>query len=124
MTDLGAIARAQLGELLRPVGEVTRPTDRWRVRDLHRELAETVTAGDFNDEGLYDDEAEVYRRGRLTLTCPYCGRPHRPLLSPTTATIEYGWRWVGLDHREPYSEKIARCPRTRRWYRYTLYTPQ
>lgn len=115
--DLGAIARAALAE-------AEGIYDHWRVPGLLRELAALPDAGSWNDEDLYDDEHDIYRRGRLALDCPHCGRRHRPLLSPTRATVEFGMRWVGLDHREPYVEHIARCPRSRRWYLFTTYTPQ
>lgn len=115
--DLGAIARAQREGIEQPV-------EHWRVSGLWRELQDLPDAGEWDDEDLYDFDADVYRRGRLVLDCPHCTRRHRPLLSPTRATIEFGWRWVGLDHREPYVEQIARCANTRRWYRFTTYTPQ
>lgn len=118
--DLGAIARAALEEL----DASGRMVDHWRAPGLLNELRAIPDAGSWNDEDLYDFDTGEYVRGRLSVDCPHCGKRHRPLLSKSRATVEFGWRWVGLDHREPYSEQIARCAATGRWYRFTTYTPQ
>lgn len=117
--DLGALVREQYEAIPSDFGR-----DHWRASGLLREISALPDAGSFSDEDLYDYDTDRYMRGRLSLACPHCGHNHRPLLSPSVATVEFGWRWVGLDHREPYSAKIARCARTRRWYSFTTYTPQ
>lgn len=81
-------------------------------------------AWDFNDEDLYDCDTDKYVRSRLVLECPCCGAEHRPLISRYTEPLRGGMRWVGCDHREPYVDYVARCPKTKGLYLFTTYTPQ
>lgn len=85
------------------------------------------TAGDWSDEDFYNGERDTYDPRKLRLDCPHCGRPISPLLSPSLLLHDSGWRWVGVDHKEPYGSYRARCPRSKgcgREFRFTLHTPQ
>lgn len=82
-------------------------------------------AGDLSDEDAYNDETDRYVRHRIKVNCPQCGRLNSPLCSPSTIRQAGGWRWVGLDHREPYVEYRTRCGSgCGAEYRFTTYTPQ
>lgn len=90
-------------------------------------VREMPDAGGWSDEELLNFDTEKYDRRKLRLECPSCGRPIAPLCSPSLEHVDAGWRWVGLDHQEPWSQYIARCPRSKgcgAWFRFLLYTPQ
>ena len=81
-------------------------------------------AGSCDDEDLYDADTDEYKPGRLTIPCPTCSRKIKPLLSKTHIVLDGGWRWVGLDHQEPYVDRMSVCPGCRNPVLFTTYTPQ
>jgi hypothetical protein len=90
----------------------------------HRyEINKLPSAGSYDDEEIYDMDADEYRRGRLVVICPNCGENAKPLLSKKTFSYDGGWGWVGLDHKEPYSWYWTQhtCGHD---YRFKLVTPQ
>lgn len=82
-----------------------------------------LDAGDFDDEDLHTDH-DRYDRRKLRVDCPNCGRSASPLCSPHTRPVDGGWRWVGVDHQEPFCTYLTRCRGCRREYRFTTHTPQ
>lgn len=54
----------------------------------------------------------------------HCQRVNAPLMSTKTAHVHSEWRWVGLDHKEPFSEYLCSCPGCRLDYALIIYTPQ
>jgi hypothetical protein len=81
-------------------------------------------AGSYDTEDLYDFDVDRYKPSRLVVRCPCCDGEHRPLLSPHTERVQDGWRWVGLDYKQPEADFRARCPKTKTHYRFTTYVPQ
>lgn len=80
--------------------------------------------GDFSDEEFYDYDADCYRPGWPTAKCPRCGANVKPLLARESRVVHAGWRWVGLDYQEPYTEVAVRHARCGGVYRYTTHSPQ
>lgn len=80
-------------------------------------------AGEFSDEDLYT-ELENFDKRKLKIDCPTCGRRTAALCSPKTSIVQSGWRWVGLDHREPYATFKSTCIQCLNEYKFTTYTPQ
>lgn len=84
-------------------------------------------AGDYNDEDWYDDHRGEVNYKQVLIDCPICNKRHYPLRGKyknITEVIDSGWRWVGLDFREPYMIFKTVCPRTKKEYKFTMYTPQ
>lgn len=81
-------------------------------------------AGDFSDELIYNPDTDKYSSWKLRIECPYCGHTASPLCSYNTQQIESGWRWVGIDHREPYGKYKTICYKCREEYTFTVYTSQ
>ena len=97
------------------------PDGRSRVPRYTDELP---SAGSFDDEYAYNIDTDKYNPNWLKLNCPHCGRRCSPFMTPFHVLLEYGWRWVGLEYKEPFAEYQARCPGCHEWYRFTTYTPQ
>lgn len=91
--------------------------------DRRRRWADAANLGGWSDDELYDYDTDTYRPGRLWIECPHCKRGMQPLRQAATEVYDAGWRWVGLDHREPYTERLGRH-RCGLDYRFILYTPQ
>lgn len=81
-------------------------------------------AGEIDWEDVYNGEFETECLRFAKVDCPYCGRTCSPLLSPSQIFQCSGWRWVGLEYQEPYTEHAARCPRCHVYYRFLIYVPQ
>jgi hypothetical protein len=82
-----------------------------------------LDAGDFNSEGMYVDKIDDFSRHLCVIACPVCGREGKPLVRAETYYVGGDWRWVGLDHKEPFSDYRTRC-RCGAEFRFTIYTPQ
>lgn len=78
---------------------------------------------DFDDEGAYNDETDTYDLRRVRVECPACGREQSPLCSPYSRLLVNEWRWVGLDHKEPFATYVTRC-RCKSAFKFTTFTPQ
>lgn len=63
---------------------------------------------------------------RLLLHCDWCDNDFMPFFSRLTYVTDNGWRWVGLDYREPYTTyKTKHAPqKCGAELVFTLYTPQ
>jgi hypothetical protein len=90
-----------------------------------RQARGAVGVGEFDVEMFLDEDGEAVFE-QLVIDCPHCGRRHRPYASPLMRRLELdgGWRWVGLDHREPYWRVLVLCPHARRALLFTMYVPQ
>lgn len=62
-------------------------------------------------------------RSKVKVKCPGCHREGAPLCSPKTREVGGGWRWVGVDHRQPETDYETTC-RCGCAYRFTTYIPQ
>ncbi len=82
------------------------------------------SAGDYDDEDAVNFDTDRYDKRKIRVTCPCCHNVASPLCSKNTTTTSSGWRWVGCDHREPYSNHRTKCRKCRKEYRFTIYTPQ
>lgn len=82
------------------------------------------TALSCDTEAAYDEDSDRFVRARIKTNCPHCKRRVAPLLSKRTRCLQAGWRWVGLDHKEPYEDWLCFCPGCRKPYLFTTYTPQ
>lgn len=81
---------------------------------------------DINIEEMISSETDLLDPRKVKVTCPGCGRTFSPLCSDQTVVREEGWRWVGIDHREPYCTFLTthhptKCGQT---MRFTTYIPQ
>lgn len=79
---------------------------------------------EFNNEDAYHPSSDEFDCRLVVVECPVCGRRCSPFLSRAIRHIRSGWRWVGLDHREPYAEWYCRCPGCRENFILTTVTPQ
>ena len=96
----------------------------WRHKDA---LKSFPSAGEYDDEDWYDDEDGETNYNKCLTYCPICKQRHYPFRGKSNTATEYmsgGWRWVGIDHQEPYAIFKAVCPKTKREYKFTIYTPQ
>lgn len=66
-------------------------------------------ACDFDIEECWSANADEPDFGRLRLSCPGCRRRIAPFRSRSLTYIDGGWRWVGLDYQEPYSDYFVAC---------------
>lgn len=80
--------------------------------------------GSWSSDELYDEDSDQWRPGRAHATCPRCGRGFRPMLARDRRVVEAGWRWVGLEYQEPFTEWMVRHGRCGALARYTIYSPQ
>src|ERR1700690_2307532 len=78
---------------------------------------------EFNTEEAYG-RYEEWHASLTKVRCPSCGRTCAPLLSSRTRYLGSGWRWVGLEYREPYQEWLCVCPGCRIDYVLTIFSPQ
>lgn len=79
--------------------------------------------GDFNVEDYWPEDADEPQLGELRIDCQ-CGRPFYPFHSRTLVAVDGGWRWVGLDHQEPYTDYFAVCGWCATPVLFTIHTPQ
>lgn len=82
------------------------------------------SGGQIDTEEMYDERTDEFIRRRGKAKCPHCGVQTAPLLSPYTRVLHAGWRWVGLDYQELYTQYGARCRRCKTQYKFTTYSPQ
>lgn len=87
-------------------------------------MSQVPHAGDFSDEDAYNFDTDGFDRRVIRVSCPHCQREFAPLCSRLTVEIDGGWRWVGCDHREPYTTWRTRCGACRCEFTFTTYTPQ
>jgi hypothetical protein len=78
---------------------------------------------EFDSEEAFREDDE-FHDAVVKVNCPHCLRVNAPLMSKKTAHVHSDWRWVGLDHKEPFSEYLCVCPACRLDYILTIYTPQ
>jgi hypothetical protein len=45
----------------------------------------------------------------MRMRCSGCRRQIAPMLLRSRITVGGGWRWVGLDYQEPYTEYFGAC---------------
>ena len=111
-----------------------KPPPRWKHADGEdRRRAAAIPYGhselrssrrvEFCTEEAYGADEE-FHDALVKMRCPSCRRMCAPLLSTRTRLLENGWRWVGLEYREPYSQWLCVCPGCRTDYILTTHTPQ
>lgn len=81
-------------------------------------------AGSYNDEDAWNCETDKFNPRTIKVRCPHCQHEFAALCSPLTTSTEGGWRWVGCDHREPYTTYRTRHGRCGGHLTFTTYTPQ
>lgn len=70
---------------------------------------DVLWAGSHDDEDAFNCDTDRYDRRKIRVSCPHCKRVGSPLCSPKTIQYKSGWRWVGCDHKEPYSSHVTQC---------------
>ena len=83
----------------------------------------TPHAGDYSTEDATNYDTEKFDRRKIRVVCPTCKRKSALLCSPLTTEIHSDWRWVGCDHKEPYTIFRSKC-RCGQNLEFTIYTPQ
>lgn len=91
---------------------------------LNMKCSDTLLhAGDYSDEDAWNCNTDKYDRRKIKIVCPHCKRTSAPLCSSFTKVVDGGWRWVGCDHKEPFSHHKTKCKCGEK-YSFTVYTPQ
>lgn len=83
-----------------------------------------VYVGGFNIEDYYSERTDEWKLGGLSVPCRGCRRRFFPFCSRTLVNVDGGWRWVGLDHQEPYTDYFAACGWCGTPMLLTIYVPQ
>lgn len=84
---------------------------------------DVLYAGTHDVEDAYNGDTDRFDARKVKVTCPGCGRTFAALCSPRTAKIGGGWRWVGVDHRQPETDWLTTC-RCGQRFEFTTYVPQ
>lgn len=66
-------------------------------------------AGNYDVEDAWNSDTDRFDQRKVKVECPSCERVFAALCSPHTVKTDGGWRWVGCDHREPYTSWRTRC---------------
>ena len=83
----------------------------------------TPHAGDYSEEDAFNFDTDKFDRRKILVGCPTCKRRSAFLCSPLTVVEHQGWRWVGCDHKEPFTNFRNKC-RCGQALTFTTYMPQ
>lgn len=83
-----------------------------------------LEAGSYDDEEAYNFDTGKFDKRKIRVTCPKCENVSSPLCSKKTKQLDSGWRWVGCDHKEPYTRFETECRKCKAKYRFSTHTPQ
>lgn len=79
---------------------------------------------EFNVEEFWPEGADEPSFGRMRIDCLGCGRRVAPFQTRSILAVSGGWRWVGLDHEEPYTNYFFACGWCGEPMLFTTYVPQ
>lgn len=132
----------QLYEPLEPTAEELRTAQRAAERERqHQEMLQTVRpllrqvlggwhhanprfACEFNVEEFWPETADEPSFASMRITCHACNRRVAPFQTRSIISVDGGWRWVGLDHQEPYTDYFFACGWCGEPMLFTVYVPQ
>ena len=70
---------------------------------------------------MYDYDTDEWHPEWLEVTCPACGNVESP---ENTRSIEQGWQWFALSHKEPYELLETTCGECGQTFTFKTVTPQ
>jgi len=79
---------------------------------------------DFSIDEFWPGGADEPNLGNLRAPCSDCGRQVYAWTSSSRTPIGGGWRWVGLNHQEPYTDYFAACGWCGGPVHFTIHAPQ
>lgn len=88
------------------------------------EATKVLRAGSYSAEDADNCETGKFDDRKIKVTCPNCERVFSALCSPHTEQLDSGWRWVGMDHKEPYATFSSKCIKCDSMIKFDIYWPQ
>lgn len=91
--------------------------------DAARSGGPPLEGGEINEEDAWNGDTDRFDKRKMKIECPACREMRAPLCSPKTRPTDGGMRWVGDDHREPYTQFETTCACGARYW-FTTFCPQ